>query len=153
MSIKKDSVVTFNYTLKDDAGEVIDSSSEGEPLAYLTGLNVTPLIFVPADFERALQVVYDDLQSKTGPSEGRSGTEASEVDVQRLRDLARLRRIRDRIDREYAAPLNVEALARDANMSARSVQTYMSPPVSDRANTHARPQPVHGIPAPSDRPP
>ena len=37
MSIKKDSVVTFNYTLKDDAGEVIDSSSEGEPLAYLQG--------------------------------------------------------------------------------------------------------------------
>jgi AraC-like DNA-binding protein len=40
------------------------------------------------------------------------------VDEQRLRDLARLRRVRDRIDREYAQPLNVEALARDANMSA-----------------------------------
>jgi AraC-like DNA-binding protein len=37
---------------------------------------------------------------------------------QRLQDLARLRRVRDRIDREYAQPLNVEALARDANMSA-----------------------------------
>jgi FKBP-type peptidyl-prolyl cis-trans isomerase SlyD len=37
VSIKKDSVVTFNYTLKDDAGEVIDSSSAGEPLAYLHG--------------------------------------------------------------------------------------------------------------------
>src|SRR5690606_31583660 len=37
---------------------------------------------------------------------------------QRLRDLARLRRVRDRIDREYAQPLNVEALARDAHMSA-----------------------------------
>ena len=36
----------------------------------------------------------------------------------RLRDLARLRRVRDRIDREYARPLNVEALARGANMSA-----------------------------------
>lgn len=35
-----------------------------------------------------------------------------------LRDLARLRRVRDRIDREYAQPLNVEALARDAHMSA-----------------------------------
>jgi AraC-like DNA-binding protein len=35
-----------------------------------------------------------------------------------LRELARLRRIRDRIDREYAQPLDVEALARDANMSA-----------------------------------
>jgi len=37
---------------------------------------------------------------------------------QRLRDLARLRRVRDRIDREYAKPLDVEALARGANMSA-----------------------------------
>jgi AraC-like DNA-binding protein len=42
-------------------------------------------------------------------------TSASE---QHLRDLARLRRVRDRIDREYAQPLDVEALARDAHMSA-----------------------------------
>ncbi|MET8779216.1 helix-turn-helix transcriptional regulator [Nocardia sp. NPDC004654] len=35
-----------------------------------------------------------------------------------LRDLARLRRVRDRIDREYAQPLDVEKLARDAHMSA-----------------------------------
>jgi AraC-like DNA-binding protein len=38
--------------------------------------------------------------------------------AQRLRDLARLRRVRDRIDREYAQPLDVEALARGAHMSA-----------------------------------
>jgi transcriptional regulator GlxA family with amidase domain len=37
---------------------------------------------------------------------------------QRLRDLAQLRRVRDRMDREYAEPLDVEALARGANMSA-----------------------------------
>ena len=37
---------------------------------------------------------------------------------QRLQDLARLRRVRDRIDREYAQPLNVEALARGVHMSA-----------------------------------
>jgi AraC-like DNA-binding protein len=35
-----------------------------------------------------------------------------------LADLARLRRVRDRIDREYAQPLNVEALARGEHMSA-----------------------------------
>jgi AraC-like DNA-binding protein len=35
-----------------------------------------------------------------------------------LRDLARLRRVRDRIDREYAQPLDVEALARGIHMSA-----------------------------------
>lgn len=40
------------------------------------------------------------------------------VQAQRLADLARLRRVRDRIDRQYALPLNVEALARGASMSA-----------------------------------
>ena len=38
--------------------------------------------------------------------------------TQHLSDLARLRRVRDRMDREYAQPLDVEALARDAYMSA-----------------------------------
>ena len=37
---------------------------------------------------------------------------------QHLADLARLRRVRDRMDREFAKPLDVEALARDAQMSA-----------------------------------
>lgn len=35
-----------------------------------------------------------------------------------LRDLARLRRVRDRIDRDYAQPLDVDALARGVRMSA-----------------------------------
>jgi transcriptional regulator GlxA family with amidase domain len=35
-----------------------------------------------------------------------------------LEDLVWLRRVRDRMDREYAQPLDVEALARGANMSA-----------------------------------
>ena len=38
--------------------------------------------------------------------------------AQRLSDLARLRRVRDRIDREYAQPLDVEALALGVHMSA-----------------------------------
>jgi AraC-like DNA-binding protein len=37
---------------------------------------------------------------------------------ERLRDLARLRRVRDRIDRDYTQPLDVEALARGEHMSA-----------------------------------
>jgi transcriptional regulator GlxA family with amidase domain len=36
----------------------------------------------------------------------------SSAEAQHLRDLALLRRVRDRIDREYAQPLDVEALAR-----------------------------------------
>ena len=37
---------------------------------------------------------------------------------QHLDDLARLRRVRDRMDRDFAEPLDVEALAREAHMSA-----------------------------------
>jgi AraC-like DNA-binding protein len=40
------------------------------------------------------------------------------ADDQRLRDLERLRRVRDRMDRDYAQPLDVEALARGVHMSA-----------------------------------
>ena len=40
------------------------------------------------------------------------------AESQHLRDLALLRRVRDRIDRDYAQPLDVEALARDVHMSA-----------------------------------
>jgi len=38
--------------------------------------------------------------------------------AQRLRDLRLLRRVKDRIDRDYAQPLDVEALARGAHVSA-----------------------------------
>ncbi|TGN81881.1 AraC family transcriptional regulator [Streptomyces bauhiniae] len=43
---------------------------------------------------------------------------SSPGDPHRLRELRLLRRVRDRIDREYARPLDVEALARGVNMSA-----------------------------------
>jgi AraC-like DNA-binding protein len=43
---------------------------------------------------------------------------ASTAPDQHLRDLAWLRRVRDRIDRDYEQPLDVEALARGAHMSA-----------------------------------
>jgi AraC-like DNA-binding protein len=49
----------------------------------------------------------------TGATEASAGPAAARLD-----DLRRLRRVRDRIDREYALPLDVEALARDACMSA-----------------------------------
>lgn len=37
MPVAQDSVVTLHYTLKDDAGTILDSSSPEEPLAYLHG--------------------------------------------------------------------------------------------------------------------
>ena len=37
MQITKDKVIQINYTLKNDGGEVIDSSEGADPLAYLHG--------------------------------------------------------------------------------------------------------------------
>jgi AraC-like DNA-binding protein len=44
------------------------------------------------------------------------------AEVQHLRDLARLRRVRDRIDREYAQPLGYRGLARGAHVGRLSRQ-------------------------------
>jgi len=67
LTIKKDSVVTFNYTLKDDDGTVIDSSSPDEPLAYLHGHgNLVP------GLERELEgkAAPDKLSVKVTPADG-----------------------------------------------------------------------------------
>ncbi len=37
MLVARDTVVTIHYTLTNDAGEVLDSSADGEPLAYIHG--------------------------------------------------------------------------------------------------------------------
>ena len=57
------------------------------------------------------------------------------VDPERLRTLALLRKVRDRIDREYARPLDVEALAREVHMSSGHLsrefkRAYGEPPYS-----------------------
>lgn len=45
-------------------------------------------------------------------------TNTSDAAAQRLRTLVLLRRVRDRIDRDYTQPLDVEALASGVHMSA-----------------------------------
>ena len=57
------------------------------------------------------------------------------ADDQRLRDLALLRKVKDRIDREYAEPLDVNALAQGVGMSAGHLsrqfkEAYGEPPYS-----------------------
>ncbi len=67
MAITRDSVVTIHYTLKDDAGEVIDSSASGEPLMYLHGHgNLIP------GLERELtgREVGEELSVTVAPAEG-----------------------------------------------------------------------------------
>jgi general secretion pathway protein E len=56
-------------------------------LAYLTNLTVVPHIFVPADFEKAFDALYVNA-ADAGALAVHAGAEASEVDVQRLRDMA-----------------------------------------------------------------
>ncbi len=38
MQVSKNAVVTMNYTLKNDSGDIIDSSDGAEPLTYIQGL-------------------------------------------------------------------------------------------------------------------
>jgi AraC-like DNA-binding protein len=58
-------------------------------------------------FRRVVSAPWHDLAVNSSPAE-----------TQHLRELALPCRVRDRIDREYAQPLDVEALARGAHMSA-----------------------------------
>jgi FKBP-type peptidyl-prolyl cis-trans isomerase SlyD len=67
VSIETNHVVSIHYTLKGDAGEVIDSSAGGEPLAYLHGHgNLVP------GLERELtgKNAGDKLQVKVSPADG-----------------------------------------------------------------------------------
>lgn len=67
MLIAQDKVVLIHYTLKNDAGELIDSSSDGQPLAYLHGQgNIIP------GLEKALEgrQAGDKLNVKVEPAEG-----------------------------------------------------------------------------------
>ncbi len=47
--------------------------------------------------------------------------------AQHLRDLERLRRVRDRIDREYAQPLDVEALGTFERLQAGDAEVVQEP--------------------------
>ncbi len=50
MTVKKDKVVEMHYTLKNDSGDVIDSSKEKEPMPFIQGFgNIIP------GLERALE--------------------------------------------------------------------------------------------------
>lgn len=67
MSITKDSVASFHYTLKDDDGNTIDTSEGQEPLPYLHGAgNIVP------GLERELEgcVIGDKLSVVVKPLDG-----------------------------------------------------------------------------------
>ncbi len=66
MSIAPDQVVAIHYTLKNDAGDVLDQSADGEPLTYLHGHgNLIPGL----EKELAGKHTGDKLQVKIAPAE------------------------------------------------------------------------------------
>jgi FKBP-type peptidyl-prolyl cis-trans isomerase SlyD len=67
VEISADKVVLIHYTLKDDAGAVIDSSAGGEPLAYIQGHGN-----LVAGLEKALEGQKDGskLAVSVDPAEG-----------------------------------------------------------------------------------
>ena len=67
MQIAENTVVNIHYTLKNDAGEVLDSSEGQEPLPFLCGAQN-----IIAGLEKALvgKVVGDKLDVTVAPEEG-----------------------------------------------------------------------------------
>lgn len=67
MQIAREKVATIDYTLTDEAGELLDSSEDDGPLSYLHGFgNIVP------GLEAALEgkSVGDSLKVRVAPSEG-----------------------------------------------------------------------------------
>jgi FKBP-type peptidyl-prolyl cis-trans isomerase SlyD len=66
MSIAQDQVVSIHYTLRNDAGDVLDSSAVGEPLTYLHGHgNLIPGL----ERELAGKSTGDKLSVKVAPAD------------------------------------------------------------------------------------
>lgn len=66
-AIAKDSVVLIHYTLKNNQGEVLDSSSGSDPLAYLHGHgNIIPGL----ESQLVGKNVGDKLSTKIAPADG-----------------------------------------------------------------------------------
>ena len=95
MQISSKKVVSFNYTLTNDAGETIDSSNGGNPMVYLHGAeNIIPGLESALDGKvvgDALQVTieaadaygeYNDALTEIVPGEMFQGVEKIEVGMQ-----------------------------------------------------------------------
>lgn len=86
MTIGPKTVVTIDYTLKDDGGAVLDSSDGGKPLVYLHGVgNLVP------GLEKALdgKSTGETLSVSLGPDDGYGHRDESlvmNIQVRRLRD-------------------------------------------------------------------
>jgi len=74
MQITQDSVVAIHYTLRNDAGETLDSSSGSEPLAYIHGHgNLVPGL----ERELAGKQAGDNLKVRIAPIDAYGEADAS----------------------------------------------------------------------------
>jgi FKBP-type peptidyl-prolyl cis-trans isomerase SlyD len=78
MKIAENTAVTIHYTLKNDAGEVLDSSDGDEPLAYIHGQGD-----IVEGLEEALtgKAAGDKLSVKVSPEKGYGDRDKSRVQV------------------------------------------------------------------------
>jgi FKBP-type peptidyl-prolyl cis-trans isomerase SlyD len=107
MSIARDQVVSIRYTLRDEGGEVIDASGDGEPLTYLHGHgNLIP------GLERELtgKSTGDRLQVKIPPSEGYGEYDQSLVQRVPRRTLKGIAEIKVGLRLQAQTPEGVRAL-------------------------------------------
>jgi len=76
MQISKNSVVSINYTLKDENGEVLDTSDGRDPLDYIHG---TGQIIPGLESELEGRVTGDDFSVVIEPDQGYGSRDESLV--------------------------------------------------------------------------
>lgn len=76
MKIEKDKVVSIEYTLRDDSGNILDSSEGREPLAYLHGNgNLIPGLEAQLEGKSA----NDALKVVVAPADGYGELDAAQI--------------------------------------------------------------------------
>lgn len=90
MIAEKDKVVTFHYTLKNAAGEEMETSRDKEPMAYLHGANN-----IIAGLEKAMEgrAVKDEFSVTVEPEEAyglRNEGNVQRIPLKRLRGIGKI---------------------------------------------------------------
>ena len=90
MIAEKDKVVSFHYTLRNEAGEQIESSREKEPMSYLHGANN-----IIAGLEKAMEghAIKDEFSVTVEPEEAygvRNENNVQRVPLKRLKGIGKI---------------------------------------------------------------
>lgn len=90
MIAEKDKVVTFHYTLKNAAGEQMESSRESDPMSYLHGANN-----IITGLEKAMQghAINDKFSATIEPEEAygvRNDNNVQRVPLKRLKGIGKI---------------------------------------------------------------